>query len=67
MDNKEVIDSLKLDIENAKKFFDRTGNDIKEAYKCIDEDVDKVGPNGETNIFLYIPESGNDIYPVYLS
>ncbi|HWY33553.1 MAG TPA: hypothetical protein VNX68_02835 [Nitrosopumilaceae archaeon] len=64
---KDVIIALKVDIENAEKFFDRTGNDIKEAYKCIDENVDKVGPDGKVSIFLYIPESGCDMYDVYLS
>ncbi len=63
----KVIDLLKLDIENAQKFFDRTGNGIKEAYKCVDDNIDKVNSSGIQNIFLYIPESNDDMYTLCLS
>jgi hypothetical protein len=69
MKNKQKETScLKKDIDNATKFFDRTGEGIKEAYKCVDKDIDSVNPDtGTQNIFLYIPNSDDDIYKLYLN
>lgn len=63
----KVIDALKLDIENATKFFNRTGEGIHEAYKCVDENIDKISESGIQNIFLFIPESDNDMYSLHLN
>jgi hypothetical protein len=65
--NTKLINKLKLDIENAEKFFNRTGEDIKEAYICENPEVEKVDESGLKNIFLYIPESYNDIYVLSLN
>ena len=64
---KKVIDRLKLDIENAERFFERTGEGAKEAYKCMEPNIDKVNSYGIQNIFLYIPESDNDIYTMFFN
>lgn len=56
------------DIINAEKFFDRTGAGIKQAYKCIDQDIDKLDElTGRVNTFLYIPKAENDMYPLFLN
>jgi|GEM_PF-4606005 len=62
---KQVISKLKVDIKNAEKFFNRTGEAIKEAYQCVDSNIDKVNENGAQNIFLYIPEADDDMYVIY--
>jgi hypothetical protein len=64
----DLISALRLDIENAEKFFNRTGEGIKEAYKCIDKNIDTVDPvSGTQNVFLYIPESDDDMYVLHLN
>ncbi len=64
----KTINALKKDIDNAVKFFDRTGEGIKEAYKCIDSGIDELNPDsGTQNIFLYIPNSDDDLYTLYLN
>ena len=64
---KKVLNKLRVDIENAEKFFDRTGNDINEAYKWENPDIDKVNENGVKNIILYIPGAENDVYVLSLN
>ena len=57
-----------IDIKNAERFFERTGTGAQEAYKCIDENIDKINTSTCTqNVFLYIPNSENDIYTFYLN
>lgn len=67
LNQKELRDTLKLDIENAEKFFDRTGNSVKNAYKELDEDIDKTDDSGIQKIFLYIPGTNKDMYNVFLN
>jgi hypothetical protein len=68
---KKVANKLKVDIENAEKFFDRTGESLEDAFKCIDEDeykrLDKAKEDGIKNVFLYIPNAYNDIYALFLN
>lgn len=67
MISKEVLQMV--DVKNAEKFFERTGNDIRECYEYyVDEEIGK--PNistGAQEIFLYIPEADNDMYTIYLN
>jgi hypothetical protein len=65
--DKDVINKLKIDIENAEKFFDRTGEDIKDAYLCENEDIEKTNEYGIKNVFIYIPEANNDVYALSLN
>lgn len=68
MKSQKLTSALRLDIENAEKFFNRTGEGIKQAYKCIDIDIDKVDPvAGTQNAFLYIPEADDDMYVLHLN
>lgn len=68
MEKKKIEIEEIRDIKNAERFFDRTGEGAKEAYKCIDNDIDKINrESGMQNMFLYIPESDNDIYPIFLN
>ncbi|HEY4755757.1 MAG TPA: hypothetical protein VIH28_06870 [Ignavibacteriaceae bacterium] len=68
MENKKIEIELVRDIKNAERFFDRTGEGTKEAYKCIDNDIDEINKDtGMQNVFLYIPESDNDLYPIFLN
>lgn len=65
---KTVINKSIRDIQNASRFFERTGEGIKEAYKCVDRDIDKINPNsGTQNIFLYVPEADDDMYVLHLN
>lgn len=66
--NKKEIQVSQIDIENATKFFDRTGNSVKDAYKSLDENIDKIDNiNGIQPVFLYIPGNSEDIYNVFLN
>ena len=57
-----------LDIKNAEKFFNMTGEDIKEAYKCVYENAEDINSvSGTKNIFLYIPGAQDDMYVSYLN
>lgn len=68
MEKQKLINALRFDIENAEKFFNRTGEGILQAYKCVDSDIDKVDKvAGTQNIFLYIPEADNDMYVLHLN
>ena len=69
---KQTIDTLKLDIEIAETFFEKTGQAMLDTYKCIDEDIDKVNEYGAQNIFLFIPapvsdEPQNDMYTMFMN
>lgn len=64
---KDVLNKIRTDIENAERFFDRTGEDISEAYKFENPDIDKVNKNGVQNVFLYIPDAYNDVYAMFLN
>ena len=65
---KATIKTL-LDIKNAERFFERTGEELRECYEYYCEE--KIGQvdtiSGTQEIFLYIPESENDIYTLYLN
>ena len=67
IETKEVLQMV--DAKNAERFFDRTGEELRECYEYyVDE---KIGiPDVITSaqeIFLYIPESDNDMYTIYLN
>ena len=61
------IDYLKIDIENAEKFFIRKGKEVIEAYKVLDENIDKVNNFGVKKCFIYIPESHKDMFDLFLN
>lgn len=57
----------RVDVENAEKFFNRSGKDVKDIYTDIDPDIEKVNENGVQNIFLYIPGRLCDFHEVFLN
>lgn len=65
---KATIKTL-LDIKNAERFFERTGEELRECYEYYCEE--KIGQidivSGTKEIFLYIPDAENDIYTLYLN
>jgi len=62
-----VTTALRLDIENAERFFDGTGKGLKEAYQEFDKDVDKPNEYGVQKVFLFIPEAQDDMYTINLN
>lgn len=62
-----VTTALKLDIENAERFFDGTGKGLQEAYQEFDKDIDKPNEYGFQKVFLFIPEAPDDMYTINLN
>ena len=58
-----------IDIKNSERFFERTGEELRECYEYYCEE--KIGQvdiiSGTQEIFLYIPDAENDIYTLYLN
>lgn len=65
---KEKLDitKLKKDIENAEKYFDRSGNDSKEAFKLLEEEITENDTVTQT-VYLYFPGTVQDNYDVFLN
>lgn len=59
-------ENLKADIKNSARFFQRSGEDIKETYDILDENIAGVHGNTET-VFLNIPGSIQDVYDFILN
>lgn len=65
---KKIVNSILIeDVKKAEKFFDRTGEDIKEIYVISNPEIDNVNENGIKNTFLYIPGADNDVYATFLN
>jgi len=60
------IDDLKADITNAEKYFDRSGNDSKEAFKLLEDEVTENDTITQT-VYLYFPGTVKDNYDVFLN
>lgn len=67
MEKKVLNINIKKDVDNAEKFFNRTGEDIKNIYEIENPEIDKVNENGVKNIFLFIPGADNDVYATFLN
>jgi flagellar capping protein FliD len=67
MEKKVLNSKINNDIKSAEKFFNRTGEDIKDIYILENPDIEKINENGIKNIFLYIPEANDDIYAIFLN
>ena len=60
------IDNLKTDIANAEKYFDRSGNDSKEAFKLLEDEVTENDTITQT-VYLYFPGTVKDNYEIFLN
>jgi hypothetical protein len=60
------VNDLKKDIKNAEKYFERSGNSAKEAYKLLEEEITENDSVTQT-VYLYIPGTVRDIYEVFLN
>lgn len=67
MEKKVLNSSIRKDVNSAEKFFSRTGEDIKDIYEMENPEINKINENGVQNVFLYIPESDNDVYAMFLN
>ena len=67
MEKKKIsVNDLKKDIINAEKYFDRSGNSAKEAYKLLEDEITENDSITQT-VYLYIPGTVRDIYDVFLN
>lgn len=67
MEKKVLNINIVKDINSAEKFFERTGEDIKDIYEMENPEIGKVNENGIQNIFLFIPGADNDVYATFLN
>lgn len=67
MEKKVLNINIKKDVDNAEKFFNRTGEDIKDIYEIENPEINKINENGVQNIFLFIPGADNDVYEMFLN
>jgi len=58
------VKKLKTDIRNAELYFTKTGEDAKNAYKALEEEITENDVVTQT-IFLYIPGTIKDIYEIF--
>lgn len=65
---KEKVDiaKLKKDIENAEKYFDRSGKAAKEAFDLLNEEITENDSVTQT-VYLYIPGTIRDNYDIFLN
>lgn len=54
------------DIRNAEKYFSRSGNDAKEAYKLLEDEITENDTITQT-VYLYFPGTVRDTYEVFLN
>jgi len=57
---------LLKDVRNAEKYFDRSGETAKAAYKDLEEELKETKKVTET-AYLYFPGTAKDIYDLYLN
>ena len=58
--------NILVDIRNAEKYFNRSGNDAKDAYKLLEDEITEDDSITQT-VYLYFPGTVRDVYEVFLN
>lgn len=58
--------NILVDIRNAEKYFSRSGNDAKDAYKLLEDEITENDTITQT-VYLYFPGTVKDVYEIFLN